>query len=51
MIKYYNPNIIHQINYANKSFYINKKKLKMFFTVYDLIHEIFYNDFGFENQN
>ncbi len=50
MIKYYNPNIIHQTYYANKSLFINKKKTKNVLTVYDLIHEIFYNDFGFEKK-
>ena len=29
---------------------INKKKTKLILTVYDLIHEIFHNDFGF-NKN
>jgi glycosyltransferase involved in cell wall biosynthesis len=42
------PQIIHQTYYSNKSFYINKKNTKLILTVYDLIHEIFHKDFGFD---
>lgn len=42
------PEIIHQTYYSNKNFYINKNKTKSILTVYDLIHEKFHNDFGFD---
>lgn len=42
------PEIVHQTYYSNKSLNINKKKTKLILTVYDLIHEIFHNDFGFD---
>ncbi len=44
------PEIVHQTYYSNKCLNINKKKTKLILTVYDLIHEIFHNDFGF-NKN
>ena len=51
IINFSNPEIIHQTYYSNKSFYINKKRTKLILTVYDLIHEIFYNDFGFDKNH
>ena len=48
IIRISKPEIIHQTYYSNQSLHINKKKTKLILTVYDLIHEKFHNDFGFD---
>ena len=45
------PNILHQTYYSNHHYGINRKKTKLVITVYDLIHEVFYKDFGFEKNH
>ncbi len=47
-LRFYSPDILHQTYYSNHQYNINRKKTKLIITVYDLIHEIFYKDFGFE---
>ena len=42
--KYFRPDIIHKTFYNNN--FDNNKKIKKIITVYDLIHEIYYNDFN-----
>ena len=42
-IKKINPNIIHTTDF---SVYSDKKKTPLIVTVHDLIHEIYYQDFG-----
>ncbi len=51
ILNYEKPNILHQTYYSDRKFSINKKKTKVILTVYDLIHEIFYKDFGFKNSH
>jgi glycosyltransferase involved in cell wall biosynthesis len=43
-IKFYNPNILHRTFYTKNTIY--KNKIKNVITVYDLIHEIYYNKFN-----
>ena len=48
LINFIKPKILHQTYYSERIFKFNKIKTKLILTVYDLIHEIFYKDFGFE---
>ena len=48
LINFIKPKILHQTYYSEKTYKFNKTKTKSILTVYDLIHEIFYKDFGFE---
>jgi len=45
------PDILHQTYYSNHNYSINRKKTKLVITIYDLIHEVFYKDFGFEKNH
>ena len=46
-IKKFKPDILHSTYYDEDKF---PKDLKMVITVYDLIHEIFKNDYGFKKE-
>lgn len=47
LIKKFNPQILHTTDY---SFSVSDKNKKLVVTVHDLIHEIFYQDFGNDNK-
>jgi glycosyltransferase involved in cell wall biosynthesis len=44
--KFYNPDIVHQTFFENNDY---KGKFKKVITVYDLIHEIYFKDYGKSN--
>jgi len=45
LINIIKPDVLHQTYYSNETYKLNTKT-KLVITVYDLIHEIFYKDFG-----